>query len=161
MCWCALRNYSVYEIFNKSGPKYLGRAALQRPHWLQWDAPHLPPNLSLPLRWSPSPCNTSIPQPTPLTTLNGIQIHSAFCHNTLSGQTDQLTVVTTESLIHKRLQLFLTQASAAVPCRNKWVALISVRSGHAVSQLLCCSGTPGPPTSGATASMLSRGQRVH
>jgi len=26
---------------------------LQSPHWLQWDAPHLPPKLSLPLRRSP------------------------------------------------------------------------------------------------------------
>jgi len=48
------------------------------PHWLQWDAPHLPPKLPLPL-WRSSPqSNTLIPRLTPLTTPNGIQIQSAI-----------------------------------------------------------------------------------
>jgi len=48
----------------------------QSPHWLQRDAPHLPPKLPLSFDIT-TPSNTPIPQSTPLTTPKGIQIQSA------------------------------------------------------------------------------------
>jgi len=38
----------------------LRKAALQRPHWLQWDAPNSPPNLPLTIRRSQPPSNIPI-----------------------------------------------------------------------------------------------------
>ena len=47
-------------------------------HWLQWDAPHLPPKLPFHFDDTIStPSNTPIHRPIPLTTPSGIQIQSA------------------------------------------------------------------------------------
>ena len=46
--------------------------------WLQWNITNSPPKLPLPLQWSPTIFNTTIPWPTPLTIPNGIRIHSAI-----------------------------------------------------------------------------------
>jgi len=62
----------------------------QSPHWLQWDAPNLPPNcppfddyhphlIHPSLNWPHSPSQTTSRSDQP------------FCHNTLSRHTDRLT----------------------------------------------------------------------
>ena len=78
---------------NKISPAQsnLGRTAPQSPHWLQWDTSNsllkLPPSHS-----TITTLSNTIPQPTPLTILNGIRIHSAVLPQyTLrtDGQTDR------------------------------------------------------------------------
>ena len=59
-------------------------------HSLQWNAPNSPPKLPLPLRRSTLPSNTPIPQPTPLSNPNGIQIQSAVLPQ-YTFQTDRHT----------------------------------------------------------------------
>jgi len=61
----------------------------QNLHWLQWDVPHLPPKLPLPIWQSPPPSNKPVSQPTPLTTPNSIHIQSAIFHNSPNGQTNR------------------------------------------------------------------------
>jgi len=57
---------------------HFGTTTQQFPHWLQWDALSTSPKLPLPIQWLPSPSNTPIPRPTPLTNPNGIKTHSSF-----------------------------------------------------------------------------------
>jgi len=72
--------HTVVVVKTSPAQSNLGRAALQSPHWLQWDAQN-----STPLTIT-TPSNTPIPQPTPLTMASGsIQ---PCCYSTVSGQTD-------------------------------------------------------------------------
>ena len=54
------------------------KSALQRFHWLQWEALNSPSKTAPSLRRSPPPSNTPFPRPTPLRTSNGIWIRSAI-----------------------------------------------------------------------------------
>jgi len=70
--------YSTSPPQSNLGIARRSRTSMQQStHWLQWDAPNSPPKLPFPLRRSPPSSNTPIPRPTPLTTPNGIWIHSA------------------------------------------------------------------------------------
>ena len=74
----------------------LGRACCfhttmqQSPHWLQWDAPHLPQNCPFPFNNNYT-SNTPIPQPTPLTSQTASRSSQPLCHSTLSRQTHTQT----------------------------------------------------------------------
>ena len=66
------------ERSNQTKPQSnLRRAASQMPHWLQWDASTTPQNCPFSFDDHHHPSDTPIPRPTPLTTPNGIRIHSA------------------------------------------------------------------------------------
>jgi len=52
-------------------------------HWLQWDAPHSPPKLPLPLRRSPPKSNTPFPRLTHLPPQTASGSNQPFCHNSL------------------------------------------------------------------------------
>jgi len=71
------RNPKVIWEESRRRPSLQSITTPQGAYLLQWGAPHLPPKLPFPLRQSSLPSNTSIPQPTPLTTPNDIQIQSA------------------------------------------------------------------------------------
>jgi len=64
---------------------------LQSPHWLQWNAPHLPPKLPLSFRRSPSHLiHPSLERPhSPPETAS--RSNRPFFHNSPTGQTDRRT----------------------------------------------------------------------
>jgi len=89
-------NLSVYTL-NEKSQSNLGKAAsppsqqkITTPQ-LQWDVPHLPPKLPLPLRRSPPDViHPSLDRHLlPPRTASGS--NQPFCHNTLSGHTDVQT----------------------------------------------------------------------
>jgi len=95
------------ERHAKTSPQSnLRRAALQRPHWLQWDAPNSPPNCP----FSFDDHHPHLIRPSfdrlhsPPQTASGS--NQPFCHNTLSGPTDQPTDGIGESSVPRALTLY-------------------------------------------------------
>ena len=68
----------------------LGKAALQRPHRLQWDA-QIHPKLPLFLGRSRPPSNIPIPRPTHSASQTASGSTQPFCHSTRCRQTDRQT----------------------------------------------------------------------
>jgi len=69
----ATRNPKVIWEKPRRHPWWQRITTPQSPHWLQWDVPHLPPKLPLPLTIT-TPSSTPLPRPTPHTIPNGIRI---------------------------------------------------------------------------------------
>jgi len=105
------RNPEVIWEQPRRKPSQHGTTTRQSPHWLQWDASHLPPELPLPLRRSPPQSNIPIHRLTPLTTQTVSRSNQPFCHNALSGQTYRPTHRISDRSIPKAAYALLSDAA--------------------------------------------------
>jgi len=100
--------------------------------------PNSPPKLSLPLQWSPTPSNTAIPQPTPLTTLNNIRIQSVILpHYTFwtVRQTDSPTHTHTHT--HKPTDGI---SNRSIPTALTLYSIARERHANKVTETTWCAG---------------------